>query len=256
MAAHSGIIKDLNNDDFYPLTYADVVYLQDNSTVQTAISNLQNANLISGNDSGVITTTLLANDSVTTAKLDYSQLGNDGDWVLLDSNYISSDVTSTNPVPVYIPAEFQGANCEYKLYIGLEGKTAGLYPRLQVQTAGGWQSNNINFCYTKDEGGATLRYSASEVTAFSWEWHMVNAYESCCAEVFVSRAGSGNFWNAWCRAGGQSSGGASTFSGGARTQFADTLTGFGITSGSAMVFSAGTHLTLFGRKYNKTGGRV
>lgn len=256
MAAHSGIIKDSSGNDFYPLTYADVTYLQDSSTVETAITNLRNANFISANDSGVITTTLLTNKAVTTAKMDYSQMGIEGDWVLLDSNYLTNSVTSTNPVPVSIPADFQGPNCEYKLYLGMECTTAGMYPRLQVQTSGGLQANNINFCYSKDEANASARYSQNGVTAFSWEWHVVNANDSCCAEIFVSRAGSGNYWCAWSRAGGFSNGYASTFSGGARTQFATDLTGFALTSGSAATYLSGTHLTLYGRKYNKIGGRV
>lgn len=50
MAAHSGVIKDSNNDDFYPLTYADTTYMQDNTTVESAINSLRNAGFLRATD--------------------------------------------------------------------------------------------------------------------------------------------------------------------------------------------------------------
>lgn len=246
--AYSGIIKDANGDDFYPLTHADSVILQDNTTVQTAISDLR---LVASTP----VVERIENNSIPSQKINYSEIGQRGDWVLLDTAYLTANTTSTRPLIVNIPTDFQGAYCEYKLSVGFECITAGVYPRLQVGTAGGWQANNISFSYIKDENNATARYAANGVTAFGFEWHVVSANDSCCAEILVSRAGIGNFWNACSKAGGLSAGYASVFAGAARTSFATPLKQFCISS-SSITLLAGSHLTLYGRKYNNSGGLI
>ena len=74
MAATSGIIKDSSGNDFYPLTHADVTYLQDNTTVETAINSIRNAGYISTGDVGTITAQNLGSGSVTYDKVNWNSM--------------------------------------------------------------------------------------------------------------------------------------------------------------------------------------
>ena len=74
MAATSGIIKDSSGNDFYPLTHADVTYLQDNTTVETAINSIRNAGYISTSDVGTITAQNLGSGSVTYDKVNWNSM--------------------------------------------------------------------------------------------------------------------------------------------------------------------------------------
>lgn len=74
MSANTGIIKDSSGNGFYPLTKADVTYLQNNTTVETAINNLKNAGYIAQSDIGTITAQNLASNSVTYEKVNWDSV--------------------------------------------------------------------------------------------------------------------------------------------------------------------------------------
>ena len=255
--AKSVTLKDQEGNELYPVTDIDLV----NGTVPTAkiaSSAVTSAKLASS----AVTTAKIADSAVTSAKLSKSDLWSTGQWILIDSAYLSANSTGTSFLKLDIPSAYQFTSdsngAEYKLVGGFEVTSSNLpqYPALFAWTSAGIQAGNINFCYMKDEANGSARYANNSVNAFGFEWHVVNNNESCTFEVQVGKAGLTNFWNAWSRAGGQSNGYASTFSGAARTQWKTAITGFSIGCGATSTLLVGSHMSLYARKTNVTGGIV
>lgn len=95
--SNSGIIKDSGGNDFYPLTKADVTYLQDNTTVETAINNLRNAGYIAQSDIGTITAQNLASNSVTYEKVNWDSVKPVWSTFVFtsDTGFASQEITRT-----------------------------------------------------------------------------------------------------------------------------------------------------------------
>lgn len=224
-------LKNNNNEEVYPVT---------------------DLSLVNGN----IPTGRIADNAVTSDKIDWTTLTQSGEWVLVDNASLSSDTNGTSFLNVAVPAALQGANVEYKLTIGAEFLASQFpsYPFLNCRKSDGtWSYQDKDFSYIKTAGvgnAAAGVYTATKVNPLAFEWKITSNNCSCSAEVMVGRAGTGNFWNATGRAGGYSEGGASSVSLAARTQWATSISGFRIESSKTITLLAGSHMSLWARKTN------
>ena len=224
-------LKNNNNEEVYPVT---------------------DLSLVNGN----IPTGRIADNAVTSAKIDWATLAQSGEWILVDSASISSNTTGTSFLNVVVPTALQGANVEYKLTIGAEflADTFPSYPFLNCRKSDGtWNYQDKDFSYIRTAGVGNTSpgiYTATKVNPLAFEWVIYSNNCSCSAEVIVGRAGTGNFWNATGRAGGFSEGGASSVSFASRTQWATSISGFRIECSRTITLLAGSHMSLWARKTN------
>lgn len=224
-------LKNNNNEEVYPVT---------------------DLSLVNGN----IPTGRIADNAVTSDKIDWTTLMQSGEWVLVDSASISSNTAGTSFLNVAVPTALQGANVEYKLIIGAEFLASQFpsYPYLNCQKSGGsWNYSDKDFSYIRTAGVNNTSpgiYTATKVNPLAFEWVVTSNNCSCTAEVIVGRAGTGNFWNAVGRAGGFSEGGASSVSLAARTQWATSISAFRIECSRTITLLAGSHMSLWARKTN------
>lgn len=234
-------LKNNNNEEIYPVTDLSLV----NGNIPTA--------RISDN---AITTDKIADGAVTSGKIDWASLMQSGEWVLVDSASLSSNTSGTTFLQVAVPTEMQGANVEYKLIIGAEFLASQFpsYPYLNCRKSDGtWNYNDKDFSYIRTAivgNTAPNIYTATEANPLAFEWVITTNNCSCSAEIIVSRAGAGNFWNATGRAGGFSDGGASSVSSAARTRWATSISGFRIECSRTITILAGSHMSLWARKTN------
>lgn len=234
-------LKNSNNEEVYPVTDLSLV----------------NGNITAGRIAdGAVTTDKIADKAVTSGKIDWTSLMQSGEWVLVDSASISSNTSGTTFLNVAVPTALQGANVEYKLTIGAEFLASSFpsYPFLNCRKSNGdWSHSDKDFSYMRTAGVGNTAigiYTATKVNPLAFEWVVTSNNCSCTAEVIVGRAGTGNFWNATGRAGGFSDGGASSVSLAARTQWADSISGFRIESSKTITLLAGSHMSLWARKTN------
>lgn len=234
-------LKNNNDEEVYPVTDLSLV----------------NGNIPTGRIAdNAITTDKIADNAVTSDKIDWTTLMQSGEWVLVDSASLSSDTTGTSFLDVAVPTALRGANVEYRLIIGAEflASTFPSYPYLNCRKSNGtWNYNDKDFSYIRTAGvGSTAPgiYTQTKVNPLAFEWVVSSNNCSCTAEVIVGRAGAGNFWNAVGRAGGYSEGGASSVSLAARTQWADSISGFRIECSRTITLLAGSHMSLWARKTN------
>ena len=224
-------LKNNNNEEVYPVT---------------------DLSLVNGN----IPTGRIADNAVTSDKIDWTTMMQSGEWILVDSASLSSNTSGTTFLQVTVPTALQGANVEYKLTIGAEFLASSFpsYPYLNCCKSGGtWNYNDKDFSYirTAQVGNTAANvYTATKVNPLAFEWVIYSNNCSCSAEVIVGRAGAGNFWNATGRAGGFSEGGASSVSFAARTQWATSISGFRIECSRTITLLAGSHMSLWARKTN------
>ena len=224
-------LKNNNNEEVYPVT---------------------DLSLVNGN----IPTGRIADNAVTSAKIDWTTMMQSGEWVLIDSASVSSDTAGTSFLNVAVPTALQGANVEYKLTIGAEFLASSFpsYPFLNCRKSNGdWSYSDKDFSYIRTAGVGNTSpgiYTATKVNPLAFEWVIYSNNCSCTAEVIVGRAGTGNFWNAVGRAGGFSEGGASSVSFASRTQWATSISGFRIESSKTITLLAGSHMSLWARKTN------
>lgn len=229
--AKSVTLKNSNNEEIYPVT---------------------DLSLVNGN----IPTGRIADNAVTSDKIDWATLMQSGEWILIDSAFLSSNATGITFLDLSVPTALQGANVEYRLTIGAEflSDTFNSWPYLNCRKSnGGWSHGDKDFSYIRTAGvGNTAPgiYTATKVNPLAFEWVVTSNNCSCTAEVIVGRAGTGNFWNAVGRAGGYSEGGASSVSLAARTQWADSISGFRIECAKTITLLAGSHMSLWARKTN------
>lgn len=234
-------LKNTNNEEVYPVTDISLV----------------NGDITAGRISdGAVTTSKLADKAVTSDKIDWTTLMQSGEWVLVDSEYASSNATGITFLEVAVPTALQGANVEYRLTIGAEflASTFPSYPYLNCRKSDGtWNHNDKDFSYIRTAGVSNTApniYTATKVTPLAFEWVITTNNCSCTAEVIVGRAGTDNFWNAVGRAGGFSDGCASSVSSAARTQWADSISGFRIECSRNVTLLNGSHMSLWARKTN------
>ena len=224
-------LKNNNDEEVYPVT---------------------DLSLVNGN----IPTGRIADNAVTSDKIDWTTLAQSGEWVLVDSASLSSNAAGTSFLNVTVPTALQGANVEYKLVIGAEFLASSFpsYPFLNCRKSdGAWSYSDKDFSYIRTAGvGNTAAgvYTATKVNPLAFEWVITVNNCSCTAEVIVGRAGTGNFWNATGRAGGFSDGGASSVLFAARTQWATSISGFRIECSRTITLLAGSHMSLWARKTN------
>ena len=224
-------LKNNNNEEVYPVT---------------------DLSLVNGN----IPTGRIADNAVTSAKIDWTTLMQSGEWILVDNASLSSDTNGTSFLNVAVPAALQGANVEYKLIIGAEFLASQFpsYPFLNCRKSNGdWSHSDKDFSYIRTAGVGNTSpgiYTATKVNPLAFEWVIYSNNCSCSAEVIVGRAGTGNFWNATGHAGGFSEGGASSVLFAARTQWATSIAGFRIESSKTITLLAGSHMSLWARKTN------
>ena len=238
-------LKNNNNEEIYPVTDLSLV----------------NGNIPTGRIAdNAITTSKIADDSVTSDKIDWTTLAQSGEWVLVDSASLSSNTDGTSFLNVTVPTALQGANVEYKLTIGAEFLASQFpsYPYLNCcKSNGNWDHGDKDFSYMRTAGVGNTAigiYTATKVNPLAFEWVITSNNCSCTAEVIVGRAGTGNFWNATGRAGGFSDGGASSVSLAARTQWANSISGFRIESAKTITLVKGSHMSLWARKTNVVHG--
>ena len=232
-------LKNNNNEEVYPVTDLSLV----------------NGNIPTGRIAdSAITTPKIADNAVTSDKIDWATIMQSGEWVLVDSASLSSKTSGTTFLQVTVPGGFLGVNAEYRLTIGAEFLASQFpsYPYLNCRKSNGnWDHNDKDFSYIRTAGvGGTAPgiYTQTKVSPLAFEWVITSNNCSCEAEVIVGRAGTGNFWNAIGRAGGYSDGGASSVSSAARTQWADSISGFRIECSSTITLLAGSHMSLWARK--------
>ena len=224
-------LKNNNNEEVYPVT---------------------DLSLVNGN----IPTGRIADNAVTSDKIDWEALMQSGEWVLIDSASLSSDTAGTSFLNVTVPTALQGANVEYKLTIGAEFLASQFpsYPFLNCRKSDGtWNYQDKDFSYIRTAGVGNTSpgiYTATKVNPLAFEWLITTNNCSCSAEVIVGRAGTGNFWNAVGRAGGFSDGGASSVSLASRTQWATSISGFRIECSRTITLLKGSHMSLWARKTN------
>lgn len=234
-------LKNNNNEEVYPVTDLSLV----------------NGNIPTGRIAdSAITTPKIADGAVTSGKIDWTTLMQSGEWILVDSASISSNTSGTTFLNVAVPTALQGANVEYRLTIGAEflASSFNSYPYLNCRKSNGdWSHSDKDFSYIRTAGVGNTSpgiYTATKVNPLAFEWIITTNNCSCTAEVIVGRAGTGNFWNATGRAGGFSEGGASSVSLAARTQWADSISGFRIECAKTITLLAGSHMSLWARKTN------
>lgn len=234
-------LKNNNNEEVYPVTDLSLV----------------NGNIPTGRIAdNAIATSKLANEAVTSDKIDWTSLMQSGEWVLVDSASLSSNTNGTAFLQVVVPTALQGANVEYRLTIGAEflASSFNSYPFLNCRKSDGtWGSGDKDFSYIRTAGVGNTSpgvYTATKVNPLAFEWIITTNNCSCTAEVIVGRAGTGNFWNAVGHAGGFSEGGASSVSLAARTQWATSISGFRIECAKTITLLAGSHMSLWARKTN------
>ena len=224
-------LKNNNNEEVYPVT---------------------DLSLVNGN----IPTGRIADNAVTSDKIDWTTMMQSGEWILVDSASISSNTAGKSFLNVVVPAALQGANVEYRLTIGAEFLASQFpsYPYLNCRKSNGdWSYSDKDFSYIRTAGVGNTSpgiYTATKVNPLAFEWIITTNNCSCSAEVIVGRAGAGNFWNAVGRAGGFSDGGASSVSLASRTQWATSISGFRIESSQTITLLAGSHMSLWARKTN------
>ena len=234
-------LKNNNNEEVYPVT--DLSLVNGNIPTERIADN-------------AITTPKIANKSVTSDKIDWTTLMQSGEWILVDSKSLSSNTTGTAFLDLSVPTALQGANVEYKLTIGAEflSDTFNSWPYLNCRKSNGdWSHGDKDFSYIRTAGVGNTSpgiYTATKVNPLAFEWVVTSNNCSCTAEVIVGRAGTGNFWNATGCAGGFSEGGASSVSLAARTQWADSISGFRIECAKTITLLAGSHMSLWARKTN------
>ena len=228
-------LKNNNNEEVYPIT---------------------DLSLVNGN----IPTGRIADNAVTSDKINWTTLAQSGEWVLVDSASVSSDTAGTSFLNVAVPTALQGANVEYKLVIGAEFLASSFpsYPYLNCRKSDGtWNYGDKDFSYIRTAVVGNTSpgiYTATKVNPLAFEWVITSNNCSCSAEVIVGRAGTGNFWNATGRAGGYSDGGASSVLLAARTQWSTSISGFRIESKKTITLLAGSHMSLWARKTNVVHG--
>lgn len=228
-------LKNNNDEEVYPVT---------------------DLSLVNGN----IPTGRIADNAVTSDKINWTTLAQSGEWVLVDSASLSSNTAGTSFLNVTVPTALQGANVEYKLVIGAEFLASSFpsYPFLNCRKSDGtWSHSDKDFSYIRTAGVGNTSpgiYTATKVNPLAFEWIITTNNCSCSAEIIVGRAGAGNFWNAVGRAGGFSDGGASSVSLAARTQWATSISGFRIESSQTITLLAGSHMSLWARKTNVVHG--
>ena len=224
-------LKNNNNEEIYPVT---------------------DLSLVNGN----IPTGRIADNAVTSDKIDWTTMMQSGEWVLVDSASLSSNTAGTSFLNVVVPTALQGANVEYKLTIGAEFLASSFpsYPFLNCRKSNGdWSHSDKDFSYIRTAGVGNTSpgiYTATKVNPLAFEWLITTNNCSCTAEVIVGRAGTGNFWNAVGHAGGFSDGGASSVSLASRTQWATSISGFRIECSKTITLLAGSHMSLWARKTN------
>ena len=224
-------LKNNNNEEVYPVT---------------------DLSLVNGN----IPTGRIADNAVTSDKIDWTTMMQSGEWVLVDNASLSSDTDGTSFLNVVVPTALQGANVEYKLIIGAEFLASQFpsYPFLNCRKSNGdWSYSDKDFSYIRTAGvGNTAAgiYTATKVNPLAFEWVIYSNNCSCSAEVIVGRAGTGNYWNATGRAGGFSEGGASSVLFASRTQWATSISGFRIECSRTITLLKGSHMSLWARKTN------
>ena len=234
-------LKNNNNEEVYPVTDLSLV----------------NGNIPTGRIAdNAITTPKIADKAVTSAKIDWTTMMQSGEWVLVDSASLSSNTAGTSFLQVEVPGGFLGADVEYRLTIGAEFLASQFpsYPYLNCRKSDGtWNHNDKEFSYIRTAVVGNIAanvYTATKVNPLAFEWVITSNNCSCSAEVIVGRAGTGNFWNAVGRAGGYSDGGASSVSLAARTQWADSISGFRIECSRTITLVKGSHMSLWARKTN------
>lgn len=207
-------------------------------------------------EDGAVTKAKIASKSIDKSKIDFEDLLNKGDWVLVGSSSLNSNSTGNAVLSVDIPTVAQGEGFEYKIIVGIE-MTGGsaTYPWLQVKTNDAWKSGSSDFAYMKKQDtDVPVGYQSNSVNPLAFEWRYQGSNNSCIAEVLIGRAGSGNFWNAVAIAGGLSGSNACSFNGGGRTNFSSALQGFRIYSSVSLTFLKHSHIAVFARKTTINGG--
>lgn len=267
MASYIKTLKEDNGDITYPQTKGSAVLLDGGSDLESVLAAKADASTVNQKITvgdvqstdivaNAVTTAKIADNAVTSDKIDWATIMQSGEWVLVDSASLSSNTSGTTFLNVAVPTEFQGANVEYKLTIGAEflASQFSSYPYLNCRKSNGnWDHNDKDFSYirTAQVGNTAPNvYTATKVNPMAFEWVITTNNCSCTAEVIVGRAGTGNYWNAIGRAGGYSDGGASSVSLAARTQWAASISGFRIECATTITLLAGSHMSLWARKTN------
>ena len=233
-------LKNNNNEEVYPVTDLSLV----------------NGNIPTGRIADkAITTPKIADNAVTSDKIDWATLAQSGEWVLVDSAYLTADTSGTTFLEVSVPTALQGGNVEYRLTIGAEflASSFNSYPYLNCKRNGVYGTGDKDFSYIRTAVVGNTSpgiYTATKVNPLAFEWIITTNNCSCTAEVIVGRAGAGNFWNATGRAGGYSEGGASSVLLASRTQWATSISGFRIECAKTITLLNGSHMSLWARKTN------
>ena len=107
-------LKNNNNEEVYPVTDLSLV-------------------------NGDIPTGRIADNAVTSDKIDWTTMMQSGEWILVDSASISSNTSGTTFLNVAVPTALQGADVEYQLTIGAEFLASSFpsYPFLNCRKSNG-----------------------------------------------------------------------------------------------------------------------
>lgn len=179
----------------------------------------------------------------------------ENDWMLVNSQTLTSAATGRYPLSLSIPYEYRGYGWEYKVIIGAEFSNTGMVSFCLGRTVGDEPfyinaTSRLNFM--KSYKGAFQQYESGGYNSFAcgFEWYLDVANDSFAATILISKAGSGNHWNFNCIAGGISNGQGSVYVGGGRAGWGDDITGMCLRSSStSMNCMAGSHIEIFGRQY-------
>ena len=241
------IIRDSNAKKDKRLTVGDLKKMFYADTPDVTTDMIEN---------GAVTNAKIASKSIDKSKIDFEDLLNKGDWVLVGSSSLNSNSTGNAVLSVDIPTVAQGEGFGYKVIVGMEMTgSSSTFPWLQVKMNGAWKSSASDFAYMKKQDtGSPGGYQANSVNPLAFEWNYQGSNNSCVAEVLIGRAGSGNLWNAVAVAGGLSGSNACAFSGGGRTKSSLALQGFRIYSPASLTFLKHSHIAVFARKTTVNGG--
>lgn len=226
-------------------TIGQYLYFADSNSVSKAS--------IGGSSSGLTLSSPAYIGSVSTSNriltaADLSTSSDTDDWQFVSSKYVSSDSSSTQ-IWVTIPQAYKGFPWEYKIVFGYEITKSSSATLIVTMTMDSIKPP-YDSCFIGIRQGSLVTYaSSSDATFFGHEWYIYNSNESCAAEVLVSRAGSGNFWNAVGKAGGMSSG-PCTLDIGSRTIGEADLDFFNLNLSNSGTWLRGSHMALFARRYN------
>lgn len=219
------------------------------TVVDREATSLQWCKLIHSRQSGTVSNAMLASGAITAGKLNKSDLVNSGLWTCIASKYLSAN-TTTADLEVAIPAAYQATTgYEYRLTGGIEttgGSGTEKYFKIQAKKGTAFDTSYSGaYLDALDNSSGAWAGSADY---FGLEWRSKNNNDSQTFTMVVSKAGSGNYWNAVGQSGGMHVSYANMFAGGGRTKWADAITGFRIHCNASVTYLAGSHISVEARK--------